>query len=139
MRILILTNKMPYPPIDGGSIATLNMLTGLHKAGNQVTCMALNTNKHKFPVKEIPGELGEIIRFIGIDCDTSIRPLLLLGKFVIHFADASLDLHFDLGLALRRDGEPGQQFSQKGAGGFRAGVPGSSQLPHPRPNRTDVL
>lgn len=78
MKILILTNKMPYPPIDGGSIATINMITGLHQADNQITCMSLNTNKHKFPVKEIPDELGNIIRFMGIDCDTSIRPLHLL-------------------------------------------------------------
>lgn len=82
MKILILTNKMPYPPLDGGSIATLNMLTGLHKAGNQITCMALNTNKHKFPVKEIPTELSEIIRFIGIDCDTSIKALHLLTNLL---------------------------------------------------------
>jgi glycosyltransferase involved in cell wall biosynthesis len=82
MKILILTNKMPYPPIDGGSIATLNMIKGLHRAGNQVTCMALNTNKHKFPVKQIPPELGGSIRFIGIDCDTSIRPLKLLSNLL---------------------------------------------------------
>jgi len=82
MKILILTNKMPYPPLDGGSIATMNMLKGLHKAGNQITCMALNTNKHAYPVQEIPSELGEAIRFIGIDCDTSIRPLALLGNLL---------------------------------------------------------
>lgn len=82
MKILILTNKLPYPPRDGGSIATLNMLRGLHAAGNQITCMAMNTDKHKFPVKKIPGELGEIIRFIGIECNTSIRPMRLLGNFL---------------------------------------------------------
>ena len=82
MKILILTNKMPYPPRDGGSIATLNMLTGLHEAGNQITCLALNTNKHKFPVKQIPRELDEAIRFIGVDCDSSIRPFHLLGNLL---------------------------------------------------------
>lgn len=80
MKILILANKMPYPPIDGGSIATMNMLKGLQQAGNQITCMALNTNKHRFPVKEIPVSLSRDIRFMGIDCDTSIRPLRLLAN-----------------------------------------------------------
>lgn len=82
MKILILTNKMPYPPIDGGSIATMNMLTGLQKAGNQITCMALNTNKHQFPVRDIPPGLSKNIRFIGIDCDTTIRPLGLMANFL---------------------------------------------------------
>ena len=54
MKILILTNKLPYPPRDGGSIATLNMITGLRDAGNDITCLALNTSKHPFPVDKIP-------------------------------------------------------------------------------------
>ena len=82
MKILILTNKLPYPPRDGGSIATLNMITGLSDSGNRVTCMALNTSKHNFPVEEIPGELASRIRFIGINCDSSIRPVPMLFNFL---------------------------------------------------------
>jgi len=82
MKILILTNKLPYPPRDGGSIATLNMITGLHDAGNQVTCLALNTNKHPYPVKQIPSELRETIRFLGVDCNSSIKPLRLLSNLL---------------------------------------------------------
>ncbi len=78
MNILVLTNKLPYPPRDGGSIATLNMICGLHDAGNKITCLALNTKKHSFPVNQIPPELGKNIRFLGIDCNSSIRPLTLL-------------------------------------------------------------
>ncbi|MCD4710533.1 MAG: glycosyltransferase family 4 protein [Bacteroidales bacterium] len=77
MKILLLTNKLPYPPRDGGSIATLNMMTGLHDAGNEITCLALNTAKHPYPIDQIPCELGETIRFLGVDCDSSIRPLRL--------------------------------------------------------------
>ena len=83
MKILILTNKLPYPPRDGGSIATLNMITGLHDAGNQITCLALNTNKHPFPVKQVPRKLGETIRFIGVDCNSSIRPLHLIRNLLL--------------------------------------------------------
>lgn len=82
MKILILTNKLPYPPRDGGSIATLNMIKGLHDAGNQLTCLALNTNKHSYPVKEIPHELGNSIRFLGVDCNSSIRPLKLINNLL---------------------------------------------------------
>ena len=78
MKILILTNKLPYPPKDGGSIATLNMLTGLRDAGNELSCLSLNTSKHSFPVEKIPDEIGSTIRFMGVDCDSSIKPLHLL-------------------------------------------------------------
>ena len=82
MKILILANKLPFPPRDGGSIATLNMLLGLHHAGNVLSCLAMNTSKHPHPVEEIPEELRNSIRFIGVDCDTSIRPFRLLVNFL---------------------------------------------------------
>lgn len=78
MKILVLTNKLPYPARDGGSIATLNMLSGLRAAGNDITCLSLNTSKHNFLVEKIPGELSDTMRFIGVDCDSSIRPLHML-------------------------------------------------------------
>ena len=75
MKILVLTNKLPYPPRDGGSIATLNMMKGLQLAGNEITCLAINTLKHTYPVEEIPPEILETIRILKVDCDCSIRPL----------------------------------------------------------------
>ncbi len=78
MKIVLLTNKLPYPPKDGGSIATLNMITGLSDAGHSVTCLSLNTVKHRFPIEQIPAALAEKIRFYGIDCDSSIRPFKML-------------------------------------------------------------
>lgn len=48
MKIALLTNKLPYPPKDGGSIATLNMITGLRDAGHELTCLSLNTVKHRY-------------------------------------------------------------------------------------------
>lgn len=78
MNILVLSNKLPYPPRDGGSIATLNMLTGLRDAGNRVTCLSLVTRKHRFPVDRIPESLSGTIRMIGVPCDSTIRPLPML-------------------------------------------------------------
>jgi hypothetical protein len=78
MKILVLANKLPFPPRDGGSIATMNMLLGLRQAGNQVTCLAMNTSKHPFPVEQIPQELHQKIRFLAVDVDTSIKPSRLL-------------------------------------------------------------
>jgi len=58
------------------------MINGLHHAGNQITCLALNTNKHPFPVKQVPGDLGDDIRFLAVDCDSSIRPLRLVSNLL---------------------------------------------------------
>lgn len=78
MKILFLTNKLPYPPKDGGSIATLNMITGLSGAGHEITCLSLNTVKHNFPIEKIPESLSQKISFLGIHCDSSIRPFRML-------------------------------------------------------------
>lgn len=82
MKIALLTNKLPYPPKDGGSIATLNMITGLRDAGHELTCLSLNTVKHRYPIDKIPASLSGKIRFIGIDCDSSIKLLRLLHNLL---------------------------------------------------------
>jgi glycosyltransferase involved in cell wall biosynthesis len=82
MKILVLANKLPYPPRDGGSIATLNMITGLADSGHQITCLALNTLKHHYPVDQIPASLAGRIRFIGIPCDSSLKPLAMLSNIL---------------------------------------------------------
>ncbi len=46
MKILILTNKPPYPSKDGGAIATAGLAAGLADAGNHVHILAINTPKH---------------------------------------------------------------------------------------------
>jgi glycosyltransferase involved in cell wall biosynthesis len=83
MKIALLTNKLPYPPKDGGSIATLNMINGLCHAGHKVTCLSLNTLKHRYPIEKIPGSLAGRIRFIGINCDSSIRPARMVRNLIL--------------------------------------------------------
>ncbi len=46
MKILLVTNKFPSPPKDGGSLASYNMAAGLADNGNQVDLLAMNTSKH---------------------------------------------------------------------------------------------
>ena len=78
MNILILSNKLPYPPIDGGAIATLNLAYGLAETGNRITLLAVNTKKHFFPVDRIPAEISSVMNFEAVTVDTSIRPVKLL-------------------------------------------------------------
>lgn len=82
MNILILTTKLPYPPKDGGAIATLNMAAGLADQGCRVTMLAMNTTKHYFPPDQIPQDLQEKIRFHAVETDTGIRWGALIWNFL---------------------------------------------------------
>jgi polysaccharide biosynthesis protein PslH len=75
MRILQLSNKLPYPPRDGGALATLNMALGLADAGLRVHNHAMNTSRHFFPVSSIPENLLQKIHFSATPVDTDIKPL----------------------------------------------------------------
>jgi glycosyltransferase involved in cell wall biosynthesis len=82
MNILILSTKMPWPPKDGGAIATLNLAGGLARNGANVTLLAMNTIKHYFNPELIPGRIKDLIHVRSVDVDTGIRPLNLLTNFL---------------------------------------------------------
>lgn len=82
MNILLLANKLPYPARDGGSLATLNMASGLADCGCTVTLLAVNTSKHYFPVEQIPGPIRSKIRFRTVLADTRIMPFRLLRNLL---------------------------------------------------------
>jgi len=67
MRILLIVNKVPYPPKDGGSIATLTLARHFSYLGHHVDVLAMNTNKHYFHLDTLPSKLSDKIRFIGVD------------------------------------------------------------------------
>ncbi len=72
MRILQLTNKMPYPPKDGGAIATLNISRGLARMGHDITILGMNTSKHYVDLKEIPDDLTKSIKIEAVKVDTNL-------------------------------------------------------------------
>ncbi|MCD6333164.1 MAG: glycosyltransferase [Bacteroidales bacterium] len=75
MKILQLTNKVPYPPRDGGAIATLALTEGLAAQGHQVTVLAMNTTKHHTDVSQSPSPKW---RLISAPVNTRIKPLSAL-------------------------------------------------------------
>jgi glycosyltransferase involved in cell wall biosynthesis len=76
MNILILSNKPPYPPKDGGAIAIFNLAKGLADSGHYVHILSMNTCKHQVNPEAMP--LFPNIRFSFIDIDTSIQPIKAL-------------------------------------------------------------
>jgi glycosyltransferase involved in cell wall biosynthesis len=77
MKILILSGKVPFPPKDGGAIATLSLAEGLSETGNEVEMLCLNTSKHPFDVSQIHGSLKKKIRFHSVNINTRVRPVKL--------------------------------------------------------------
>jgi len=82
MRILQLTNKIPYPPKDGGAIATLNISTGLARLGHDITILGMNTSKHYFDLKLIPENLTKQIDIREVIVDTKISVFAALKNLL---------------------------------------------------------
>src|SRR5947209_13259555 len=79
MRVLILTQRLPWPPTDGGRIAMARLAEGLVRAGAEVEVLSLNPRKHRAAaVAPMAAE--------AIDIDTSriIAPAFAMGvPFVV--------------------------------------------------------
>lgn len=82
MNILILHNKLPYPPKDGGAIAVLEFCIELARQSHAVTLLCMNTKKHYFPVEQIPEHIKKAIRIVAVDVDANVKPLSLLTNFL---------------------------------------------------------
>jgi glycosyltransferase involved in cell wall biosynthesis len=65
VRILVLTPRLPWPPIDGGRIAMGRLAEGLQHAGAEVEIVSLNPRKHRADVASAP------VPVEAIDIDTS--------------------------------------------------------------------
>ncbi|MGA8808692.1 MAG: glycosyltransferase family 4 protein [Thermoanaerobaculia bacterium] len=74
MRALIVTPRLPWPPIDGGRIAMARLAEGLVRAGAEVEILSLNPRKHRAAATPpIPTQ--------AIDIDTSriVAPVFAKG------------------------------------------------------------
>lgn len=72
MKILQLTNKPPYPDIDGGAIAVLNLTKGLAGLGHEMTVLSMNTLKHHVAPDEIPPHIKKLADFRFVEVPASI-------------------------------------------------------------------
>ncbi len=72
MRILQVTNKVPYPAKDGGAIACMNLSKGFSQLGHQVTILSMNTIKHHVNIDDIPESVLGIANFKLVDVPAGI-------------------------------------------------------------------
>lgn len=75
MKILVLCNKSPYPPKEGGPIAMNAIIEGLADAGHQVKVLAINSNKYGVDVKDIPEDYRRKTSIETVYIDLSIKPV----------------------------------------------------------------
>jgi len=83
MKILQLTNKLPFPPIDGGALATLNMTEGFLYHGHEVTMLAMNTSKHFYDPGQIESKTRENINLIAIPVNTDVSLFAAIKNLLI--------------------------------------------------------
>ncbi len=78
MKILQVTNKVPYPVKDGGAIACMNLTRGFSLLGHQVSILAMNTIKHHITLGEIPESVKELADFKLVNVPARISPVSAL-------------------------------------------------------------
>lgn len=73
MKILILSNKVPYPASDGSSIAMRSMIEALGSNGADLHVLSLNTKKHFRDPKVIAKHLPEGLKLEYFNVNTNIK------------------------------------------------------------------
>lgn len=75
MNILILCNKSPFPPSEGGPMAMNSIVTGLLEAGHHVKVMAFNSEKYHVNLEDIPSGYREKTRIEFVDINLRINKI----------------------------------------------------------------
>jgi polysaccharide biosynthesis protein PslH len=61
MKVLVLTHKPPFPKIDGGCMATAQLISGLQQEGIDYKLALIYTQKHPFTETAFPDEISSRI------------------------------------------------------------------------------
>lgn len=80
-KILIITNRVPYPLKDGGNMAMDAMINGYHRAGWQVHLLAMNTTKHKVKGDTIQKIFQHLHAFTTVDINNEVKWQDVLRNF----------------------------------------------------------
>lgn len=89
MKVLVLCNRVPYPPNDGGAIAMYNTIKALKIAGHDVSVFALNTQKHFQSESQILNAFSNIAKVYAHPIDTSIK---IVDAFLNLFKSSSYNV-----------------------------------------------
>ena len=82
MKILQICNKTPYPPKDGGSLASWMLVKGLISQGDLVHILTINTQKHYVENPQIPSHMRDKVSISSIQADTNIKLFSLIQNLL---------------------------------------------------------
>jgi len=82
MKILQITNKVPVPPKDGGSIASFRLSEGLEKMDQEVHILAMNTSKHFVNQDVISSFEKPGLKITPVWMNTKLSPLKALANLL---------------------------------------------------------
>jgi glycosyltransferase involved in cell wall biosynthesis len=86
MKILVLSNKAPFPSNDGSSIAIANLALGLADNGIDLHLLTINTKKHFKSDEKIEASVKEKIHYQSVYKDTNPS---MIGAFLNLFSSHS--------------------------------------------------
>ncbi len=78
MNILQLCNKVPYPPKDGGSLATWSLSSGMILHGVNLKIISMQTSKHPQITEKLPLKISNNVSFDVIPINTDIKLFKLI-------------------------------------------------------------
>jgi glycosyltransferase involved in cell wall biosynthesis len=82
MKILQVTNKVPYPTKDGGAIACMNLTRGFSLLSHQVIVLSMNTAKHHISLDEIPSPVKDLAEFKLVNVPARIYAISAVWNLV---------------------------------------------------------
>lgn len=84
MKVLLLSNRVPFPPNSGYPIVVYNTIKGLLQLNANITLFSINPSKHKVDVDDIYDPIFEKINFHSFAIDTEVN---LIGAFLNIFSN----------------------------------------------------
>lgn len=75
MKILQLTNRIPFPLNDGGNLAVHAITEGFIQAGVSLSMLAMNTTRHWVDINTLPPLYKQIQHFRSVKVDNRVKPL----------------------------------------------------------------
>lgn len=73
MKVLLLTNRVPFPPNNGYSIVVYNTIKGLLRQNVEITLFSINSSKHYVDVDDIYDPVFEKIDFHSYHVNTEVN------------------------------------------------------------------
>lgn len=81
-KILILTNRIPYPLKDGGNLAMNAMIEGYHREGWQVHLLSMNTTRHFIKHEQLRKLFTHLHAFDWVDVNNDLKWPDILKNFL---------------------------------------------------------